>query len=314
MSKKLRKDIKYFLIFWLVKLLIRLSTFFPRKWVVGFYGTLGTIAFTFANKSKKRTIKHLTMAYGHEKSTIEIEEMAAAVYKNIGKNFADIVRLLEVKKLSDLEKVLDIEGIEHLENAYQKGDGVLCLTCHLGAFELTGTTVALTKYPTMAIGTRMKDPRLNQLLVDNRTSRGIENIYRGEDSIKLIRGLKSGKALIILIDQDTKVKGTFVDFFGIQAYTPIGATVLALKTKAAVVPMSVTLGKDGRQKMVFKPALEVIKTGNYEEDLVTNTELFSKSLEAFIRENPTQWVWMHERWKTRPEGEKENPNLINLPS
>jgi KDO2-lipid IV(A) lauroyltransferase len=76
--------------------------------------------------------------------------------------------------------------------------------------------------------------------------------------------------------------------------------------------MSVTLGKDGRQKMVFKPEIEVTKTDDYEADLVRNTANFSKSLEDFIRQNPTQWVWMHERWKTRPEGEKENPNSINI--
>ncbi len=314
MSKPIKKEIKYKLLYVLAKVLIRISTAFPRRWAVNFYGTLARLAFTFANTSKKRTIRHLSMAYCKEKSAKEIEAMAAAVYENIGRNFADVVRLLEVKELSKLEEILDTEGLEHLENAYQKGKGVICLTCHLGPFELTATNIVLRGYPTMVIGTRMKDPRLDQMLVENRTSRGIENIYRGEETIRLIRGLKSGKIVCILIDQDTKVKSTFVDFYGIQAKTPIGATVLALKTDAVVVPMAVTRGADGRQKMVFKPELEVIRTGDYEADLVTNTELFSKSLEDFIKQHPTQWMWMHERWKTRPEGEKDNPNLISINS
>ena len=312
MSKKLRKELKYNSLFLLVKSLIWLSGIFPRLWVLSFYGTLGKLAFIFAKKSKRRTIKHLTMAYGKEKPKEEIHQMASEVYENIGKNFADIVRMLNVKSLDKLEEVLDTYGLEHLENAYKKGKGVICLTCHLGAFELNATNISLRNYPLIIIGTRMKDPKLDALLVNNRTSRGAENIYRGEDTIKLIRGLKSGKLVCILIDQDTKVKSTFVDFYGMQASTPIGATILALKTDAVVVPMSVTLGKDNRQKMVFKPAIEVIKTGNYEEDLVTNTEIFSKSLEDFIRENPTQWVWMHERWKHRPEGETVNPNDISF--
>ncbi|UZR95017.1 lysophospholipid acyltransferase family protein [Chondrinema litorale] len=312
MSKKLRKEIKYNVLFLLVKFLIWLSEIFPRNWVVSFYGTLGRLAYKFAKKSKRRTIKHLTMAFGKEKSKEEIHQMAAEVYENIGKNFADIVRLLSVKSLEKFEKVVDTEGEEHLEKAYKKGKGVICLTCHLGAFELTGTNVALRNYPTFVIGTRMKDPKLDGLLVKNRTSRGIENIYRGEDTIKLIRGLKTGKVVCILIDQDTKVKSTFVDFFGIPAKTPIGATLLALKTDAAIVPMAATLGKDGRQKVVFKPEIEVVKTGDYDKDLVTNTALFSKALEDFIRESPTQWVWMHERWKHRPEGEEVNPNDIEV--
>ena len=309
-----KKRIKYKVLYWLVKFLIRLSTAFPRKWTVNFFGTLGRLAFTFAKTSKKRTIRNLTMAYGKEKSADEIEAMAAAVYENIGRNFADVVRLFEVKELSKLEKILDTEGLEHLDNAYKKGKGVVCLTCHLGPFEFTAANIVLRGYPTMVIGTRMKDPRLDQILVENRTSRGIENIYRGEETIRLIRGLKSGKVVCILIDQDTKVKSTFVDFYGIQAKTPIGATVLALKTDAAVVPMAVTRGADGRHKMVFKPALDVLKTGDYDKDLVTNTELFSKSLEDFIRQHPTQWMWMHPRWKTRPEGEKNDPNLISISS
>lgn len=311
---KPKKRIKYKLLYWLVKALIKLSTTFPRGWVTSFFGTLGKIAFNFADKSRKRTIKHLTMAYGKEKSVSEIEKMAEEVYANIGINFADVVRLLEVKELSKLENVLDTEGLEHLDNAYKKGKGVICLTCHLGPFELTATNIALRGYPTMVIGTRMKDPRLDQILVENRTSRGVENIYRGEETIRLIKGLKNGKIVCILIDVDTKVKSTFVDFYGIQAKTPIGATVLALKTDAVVVPMAVTRGEDGRHKMVFKPEIEVVKTGDYEADLVTNTELFSKSLEDFIRQHPTQWMWMHERWKTRPEGEKDNPNLISINS
>ncbi|MEM1135553.1 MAG: lysophospholipid acyltransferase family protein, partial [Bacteroidota bacterium] len=310
--KKIRKAFKYKLLFLLVNFLIWVSSIFPRSWVLSFYGILGRFAYTFAKKSKNRTIKHLTMAYGKEKSKEEIQQMAKEVYRNIGKNFADIVRLLPVKKLEKFEKVVDTEGLEHLENAYKKGKGVICLTCHLGAFELTGTNIALRKYPTIVIGTRMKDPRLDEMLVKNRTSRGAENIYRGEDTIKLIRGLKNGKIVCILIDQDTKVKSTFVDFFGIPAATPIGATILALKTDAVIVPMAISLEKNNRQKIRFKPALEIVKTGNYEEDLVTNTALFSQSLEAFIREHPTQWVWMHQRWKHRPEGEIVNPNNISI--
>jgi Kdo2-lipid IVA lauroyltransferase/acyltransferase len=112
--------------------------------------------------------------------------------------------------------------------------------------------------------------------------------------------LKLGGAVAILIDQDTKVKSVFVDFFGMKASTPVGAAVLALKTGAAIVPTSVYLGEDNKQHMEIFPEIEVTSMGDEEADIVVNTQRFTNFIEQQVRKHPEQWVWMHERWKTRP--------------
>jgi KDO2-lipid IV(A) lauroyltransferase len=116
----------------------------------------------------------------------------------------------------------------------------------------------------------------------------------------MIKVLKSGGSLALLIDQDTKVKTVFVNFFGIQAATPVGATMMAMKTGASVVPTYVHLAEDGLQHMHILPEVPMRITENEEEDMVHNTQVLTSIIEGWIRKHPDQWVWMHKRWKTRP--------------
>ena len=105
----------------------------------------------------------------------------------------------------------------------------------------------------------------------------------------------------MLIDQVTNVKSVFVDFYGKPAYTPIGAAMLALDSDATVFTTSYVRTEGNRFKLIFGPPLEITRTGDRQEDLRINTERFHAAVEKQIKEYPTQWVWMHERWKTTPE-------------
>jgi KDO2-lipid IV(A) lauroyltransferase len=96
------------------------------------------------------------------------------------------------------------------------------------------------------------------------------------------------------------VKSRFVNFYGMSAATPIGATVLAMKTGAAVIPAYIYLGEDGLQHMTMLPEITLDLTGDEETDLVHNTQKFTDYIEKVVRQHPEQWVWMHERWKTKP--------------
>jgi KDO2-lipid IV(A) lauroyltransferase len=151
------------------------------------------------------------------------------------------------------------------------------------------------------IGTQQKDPKLNALMMKNRRRKGTEAIERGKDTLKVVRNLKSGGGVVMLIDQDTSVKSVFVDFMGIAASTPVGAALFALRTGAKVLPMGMCLGEDLQQCLTIYPAMDVVSTGDEELDLLTNTQMLSKASEVLIQKDPRQWVWMHERWKTRPE-------------
>jgi Kdo2-lipid IVA lauroyltransferase/acyltransferase len=283
--KRIRRKARYGTVYRFVQLLIAVSSWMPRVAWLKFCGFLGTIAYYFAAQTRKLTKAHLTLAYGHEKSQKEITVLSRRVFEYLGKNAGDILRATNVKTLQDLEKFLVVHGYENFEEANRKGQGVIFLTCHLGAFDLQVTTMALRGLNPNIIGTPLKDPRLNDLLWGYRNKYGAIAIERGRETFRMIKILKSGGSVALLIDQDTKVKSRFVNFFGKPAATPVGATVL---------------GSDWKQHMHILPEVMLSLTGDDEADMINNTQLLTNFIEQVIRKHPEQWVWMHERWKTKP--------------
>jgi len=297
--KKIRRKIRYSFVYRFVQFLIFISNVIPRKLWLKFCGVLGRIAYLFVRNTRRRVVKHLSIAFP-EKTPQEVKKVSRQVFEFLGKNAGEMLRATQVKTLSDLERFLVTDGLENYERAIQKGKGVIFLTCHLGAFDLQISNMALRGLNPNIIGTPLKDERLNELLWDYRNMHGAIAIERGRETFRLIKVLKSGGSIALLIDQDTKVKSKFVNFFGKPAATPVGATVLAMKTGAAVVPTYVYLGKDWKQHMHILPEIPIKTSGDDEADMVYNTQVLTNFIEDVIRKYPEQWVWMHERWKTKP--------------
>jgi len=272
----------------------------PRKVWLAFCGMLGRVAYAFATKTRELSIAHLGLAYSKEKSLREIVELSKEMFTMLGRNAGDILRARSVRTLADLDRFIVVHDYENFEYANAKGKGVIFLTCHLGAFDLQITVMSLRGLKPNIIGTPLKDDRLNELLFDYRNAYGAVAIERGKETLRLIKALKRGGAVAILIDQDTRVKSRFVDFFGMQAATPVGAAILAMKTGAAVVPTYIHLGEDNLQHMFILPEIPLVLSGDDEQDMIANTQNYTRFIEEQVRKHPSQWVWMHERWKTRP--------------
>jgi KDO2-lipid IV(A) lauroyltransferase len=270
----------------------------PRVMWLKFCGFLGQLAYLFASETRHLVIKHLMFAF-EEKTRDEVKVLARNVFKMLGKNAGEMLRATRVKTLPDLEKFLVTHGLENYERAIGKGKGVIFLTCHLGAFDLQVSNMALRGLNPNIIGTPLKDARLNDLLWNYRNMHGAIAIERGKETFRLIKVLKSGGSVALLIDQDTKVKSEFVNFFGKPAATPVGATILAMKTGAAIIPTYVYLGADWKQHMHILPEIPMMATGDEPGDIISNTQVLTNFIEDIIRKHPEQWVWMHERWKTQ---------------
>jgi Kdo2-lipid IVA lauroyltransferase/acyltransferase len=298
--KKVRRSVRYPLLYGLIKTMAFVSSLIPRAAWIKFCGGLGRLSYYFTVKSRKRVQKHLAMVYGTEKPPAELLQLSKDVFKMLGRNTGDLIQAFSVNTREAYEKIRIINGAEYLENAYNKGKGVVLLTAHLGPFEYIGTELSVRGYKPLIVGTKLKDERLNTLLQSQRNKMGATLVERGKDTVKLVKNLKMGGTMIILNDQDTKVKSVFIDFLGIPAATPIGPTIMAMKTGALVVPMFTHLRDDFKLQVDCYPEIEMINTGNEEQDLITNTQRLSQACELQIRKYPAQWVWMHERWKTRP--------------
>lgn len=298
--KQFRRKIRYNFIYALLRVMIFISGLMSRAAWLKFCGILGRFSSFFTTNSRKRVVKHLTMVYGTEKTPQEIKQLSRKVFEMLGKNSGDIIQSVNVSTQQDFEKFRVVRGGEHAEAAYKKGKGVIFLTGHIGPFEYIATELAFMGYKPLIVGTKLKDDRLNDLLASQRNKFGATLVERGKDTVKLVKNLKLGGTMIILIDQDTKVKSRFVNFLGHPCATPIGATIMALKTGAAVVPMFLHQRDDYKIEINFYPELEMTITGDEETDLVVNTQKLSDATELEVRKYPEQWVWMHERWKTKP--------------
>jgi Kdo2-lipid IVA lauroyltransferase/acyltransferase len=297
--KRFIRRIRHRLVYRVVQLLIFVSGLVPRTWWLAWCGMMGNLAYHFAPKTRKLTLTHIALAFP-EWANRKVAYLARQNFKMLAKNAGEILLATRIKSEADLEKILTIHGFENYEQARAKGKGVIFLTCHLGAFDLQITVMSLKGLKPLIIGTPLKNKYLNELLWKQRNAHGAVAIERGKETFRLIKELKSGGSLAILIDQDTKVKSRFVNFFGRPAATPVGAAIFAMKTGACIVPTYVYLGDDNRQHMHFLPEIETVLTGNEENDMVANTQRYSDFIESKIRQHPEQWVWMHERWKTKP--------------
>ena len=303
--KEFKRSIKYPALVALAKLLIFTTRLFPRKWALWFYGRLGSMAFSMLKKEQRKTMANLRIAYGAEKSEEELKRMARNTFVHQAKNGADYILALKVKTRDQYSRFVDIVGEEHLKKAYDRGKGVICLINHTGSWEFSAITPSILGYETTAVSKALKNEQLNNMIINYRKSRGLKNLSRGKTYPLLIEALNGGDCLIIMIDQDTKVKSVFVDFMGTPAYTPIGAALLALDTEAAVVPMSIKRLPNDKHQFTIKPEIELIETGDKKADILSNTKKFNQIIEEYVRDAYDQWVWMHERWKTTPEKVEE---------
>jgi KDO2-lipid IV(A) lauroyltransferase len=298
---KIRRGIKYPVLVFMIKALILFFRMFSRRFILRTCSALGKMAFILVKSERQRTINNLTLIYGTERLPEEIYQMARQVFVHQALNFGDYIHTLHYTTREQFSRIIDINGEEHLKAAFEEGKGVLCLMSHTGSWEFSAILPPVMGYPTSALSRPLPNPRIDELIVGYRQKRGMKNIARINAYPKLLEALGSGDCLIIMIDQDTTVKGVFIDFFGRPAYTPIGAARLAMDSKSPVVPMFMRRLPNDKHQFTILPAITWINTGDVEKDLLENTKEYTRVIEIAIRNDPEQWVWMHERWKTTPK-------------
>ena len=273
----------------------------PWKWTSAICEKIGLLAFYIVRKERQKTIQNLAIAYGHEKRDREIHKMARDVFKNLGRAGAELAIKLKVNDKEKYFSNVEVIGKENAEKAYKRGKGIINIVPHLGCWEALSKAYTMLGFRAGAVVKNLKNERLNNWVIKHREFQGFKVLPRGSTYKTILQFLRQNNSLGMLIDQDTSVKSVFVDFYGKPAYTPIGAAMLALDSDATVFTTSYIRTKGNKYQFIFGEAMEVIRTGNRKEELQLNTERFHAAVEKQIKQYPTQWVWMHERWKTTPE-------------
>lgn len=280
--------------------LARVFQALPRRWGIALARTMARIYYAFSRTERHRALRHLFLALGAEKAPAEIRRLARAVFLHFATAGVDAMRI-PVYLREGMDCLIATRNLHFLDQARDAGRGFILLTGHFGNWELMGAWVARKQYHPHVVSTAFSNARVNDLIVETRNRAGYVNIERGSATRGIVKALKSGYPVALLVDQDTRVKGVFVDFFGMKAHTPIGPAYLAGAFDVPIIPLAMRLKADLTYEIECFAPIHYIDTGDRERDIIATTQKCSDIYELIIRRHPEQWVWMHRRWRKRPE-------------
>ena len=264
---------------------------------------LGGLAFRGLGRLRRVGLQNLELAFP-EKTEAEREGILRSEYRNLGYLLAEFCQMPKYTS-EGASRFIRYEGLDNYLRARDRGKGVLVLTGHLGAWELSSFYHSLMGMPMGMVIRRLDNALVDRFVNRVRCMHGNRVIHKDDFARGLLASMRAGETVGILMDTNmTPPQGVFVPFFGVPACSASGMARIALKTGAAVVP-GFLLWEESEKKYVlrFGEELEVVDTGDPEADAVTNTARFTAVIEEYIRRYPDQWLWMHRRWKTRPAGE-----------
>lgn len=298
---RLKKRLVRGIIYYGLRVVVFIVYPIPLNIAVWVGGALGKAVYYILHKERQKTLRNLQIAFP-DKDEDEIRRIACACFSNLGKGLVELINLPKFNK-ENLNRIVKIEGEKYINHVLKMGKGYIFVTGHVGNWELMGAAFGMKGYKVNVIAAPLYDSRINELLIKQRFLHNVRVIQRGAEDVKreIIKALRNNESLTMLIDQDTKVPGVFVDFFGRKAYTPSGAASIAMRTGAPVLMGFIKRLPDNTHIIQIKEPLKLISSGNKDADIEANTALFTKMIESEIRKNPDQWVWMHNRWKKSPE-------------
>ena len=237
----------------------------------------------------------------------EIQALSRACFIHFGALLFTTLRLLKTNP-EEIRRITRIEGREHLEAAFREGKGIVGITGHPGNWELMGLALSLGGWKMAVIGRELDNPLLEAQLRTFRTAFGNSVISKDGAVRSSIKALKAGQLIAFLLDQDALTGGVFVKFMGRWASTFSTAGMLAVRFDLPILPVSSRVDPDGMLTLTAFPPFHAPNTGNPARDAWTATQHMTSWLESQVRANPSQWFWMHRRFKTQPgPGQPELP-------
>ncbi len=292
-----------------VWVLLKVLGVLPRPLARSLAAMLARILYALMPKLRKTAEVNLRIAFP-DWNEAQRKAVSRGMARNLGWMAAEFARFPRYSK-GNIEQIVELDGHENFLEGQGRGKGVLVLTGHIGAWELSSFAHALYGFPLHFMARPIDNRKLDDLVSRYRCLPGNRPILKNESARVMLKILKESGTIGILADQNTMPEeAVFVSFFGKMASTTTGIARLALHTGAAVVPGYAVWDAGIRKyRLRFEPPVELLRTGDTERDVFENTQRFTKVIEEIIRKYPEQWVWVHGRWNTRPKGE---PSLYDF--
>jgi len=289
------------MLYYLVKIFSIITNVLPDRLRRYIGDVFGVLCWPFVPR------RRLDMAVNNAVTCLDIDRESA--YKLVkqsavrfGRMFMEVLYFPKLNR-DNIRRQVKIVGEEHIVEALSYGRGALLATSHSGNWELMGAALALFGFPIVGVAQKQTNAAMDRFINECRTVTGMHITYK-TGIREMISLLGEGKIIGLIMDQDAKEQGIFIEFFGRLASTPSGTTALARMKGAPIMPTFITENADGTHTIIVHPLVWVTKTADRDHDLYVTTQELGRIIEQHIRTYPHEWFWLHNRWKTRPPAER----------
>jgi len=282
-----------------VSAMTALAAWLPRNVLLAAGSAFGMLAYALDARHRRVTLDNLRLAYRDELPERELRRIARGCWRHFARIGIDTLNFPRFSTDS-IGSVVHYEGLTHIREAYRRGKGVLLFSGHYGHWELIALMQGHLGLPLVLVTRPLDNPVLETRLERLRGVSGNVILHRRGAVREMLKALRRGLGVAIVIDQDARRRGIFVPFFGRPSSTTPTLASLALKTGAAVVPVFSVPRPDGSYRVTYEPEVAIEDTGDPEADVHRITAHCTSIIERWVRLHPEIWLWMHRRWKTVP--------------
>lgn len=298
--KNIYRSIEYYIFYFLLEIL----SLFPLRFNAKVGELIGKVIYMIDRRHRTIAINNFRLTLGKGKDICQARMIVKRSLENLGRSGGEFISIKKYTK-ENIKEFVVVEGWENFKSAHEEGKGVIFLTGHFGNWELLALAMSFLGYPTYVVvrplDNRLLDKRVNEM----RGIGGNRVIYKKNALSESLKLLKRGEMVGFLLDQNvSRNEGVFVDFLGREACTNRGMALIALKSRALVIPAFIVREGPVSHRIIFEKGVEIIRSGDISEDIIRNTQRFTKIIESYIIRYPDQWLWVHDRWKTRPLSEQ----------
>lgn len=273
----------------------------PERPALGVGALLGRLAPRLLRRRSGLVRENLRLVHP-DWSEARREALLRANFVELGRCMAEWARLPDLDEQA-LQQRVELEGLEHLETALSRGRGALVVTAHYGLWELIPAAVRahLPGLDLAAVGRTLRNPYLFDLIIRRRAAGGGDLLP--QDARAILRALRRGAVIGMLVDQYTSERrtGVLAPFLGLRAWTNAGPAMLALRTRAPVLPVHVRRRDGGRHVIVLGPEIPPPASGELRADVLELTARINRAVDAFIQADPVPWLWSHRRFRRSPD-------------
>jgi len=267
---------------------------------------LGWVMYTVDKRHRQVGIDNLRLAYGEQMTEAERDQMVRGVYRHFCMMLMEIFHTPKTINLANYRKYITLVGHEPILERMLSNEPMILLSGHYGNWEMAGYVFGLFGFPTYSVARALDNPYLDRYLRSFREQTGQRMIPKAGGYDQIVEVLQTNKPLSMLADQDAGQRGMFVDFFGRQASTHKAIALLAIEHNAPImVGVARRIGPGFRYELRCAEIIQPSELSGGADDVKLLTQRYTSALEDLIRRDPSQYLWLHRRWKHQPTARKK---------